>query len=161
MSDIKIREIKPNDNLVIAKLIKSVLVEYGAPKVGTAYEDTALKDMHGEYNNIAKAYFVITINDIVVGGAGIAKLENCVEHICELQKMYLAPIARGKGLGSKLMLACLDKAKLIGYTHCYLETLPYMEAARKLYQNTGFENIDEPIGDTGHYSCTMYMIKEL
>lgn len=161
MSDIKIREIKPKDNLAIAKLIKSVLVEFGAPKVGTAYEDDALKDMYKAYNGDSKAYFVVTINDEVVGGAGIDKLEGCDLNICELQKMYFSPLSRGKGLGQQMMLACLAKAKSIGYDQCYLETLPYMIGATKLYKKTGFKSVENPIGDTGHYSCTMYMLKDL
>ena len=161
MSDIKIREIKSKDNLVIAKLIQNVLVEFGAPKVGTAYEDVALEDMYATYNDSSRSYFVVTINDEVVGGAGIAKLENCELNICELQKMYFSPIARGKGFGKQLMEACLTKAKSIGYEQCYLETLPYMIGATKLYQKTGFKSVENPIGDTGHYSCTMYMIKDL
>lgn len=161
MSVIKIREIKSIDNLAIADLIKNVLVEFGAPKVGTAYEDVALEDLYAAYNDVSKAYYILTINDEVVGGAGIAKLENCDLNICELQKMYFSPLARGKGLGKKMMQACLEKAKSIGYDQCYLETLPYMEGARKLYRDTGFESLEKPIGDTGHYSCTMYMIKKL
>ena len=89
------------------------------------------------------------------------KLQNSTENICELQKMYFAPEARGKGLGSKMMKICLDKAKEFGYEKCYLETLPYMEGARKLYTKVGFKSLDKPLGDTGHYSCNMWMLKKL
>ena len=40
-----IREIQPNDNQQIAKVIREVLIEMGVPKVGTAYEDAALDMM--------------------------------------------------------------------------------------------------------------------
>ena len=43
----KIREIKRKDNEEIARVIRSVLVEYGVPKVGTAYEDKSLDCMFG------------------------------------------------------------------------------------------------------------------
>jgi N-acetylglutamate synthase and related acetyltransferases len=78
------------------------------------------------------AYYVVTHNNTVVGGAGVAQLDNCTDPICELQKMYFLPIARGKGLGSKLITKCLKKAKDLGFKHCYLETMPYMTAAQKI-----------------------------
>ena len=40
-----IREIRKEDNAAVATLIRKVLVELGVPKVGTAYEDTALDKM--------------------------------------------------------------------------------------------------------------------
>ncbi|NCP51185.1 MAG: GNAT family N-acetyltransferase, partial [Flavobacteriales bacterium] len=48
-----------------------------------------------------------------------------------------------------------------GFESCYLETLPYMEDARKLYAKVGFETLNEPMGDTGHYSCNLWMLKKL
>ena len=75
--------------------------------------------------------------------------------------MYFMPEARGKGLGSKMMAKCLEFAKQVGFDHCYLETMPYMDDARKLYKKVGFNFIDQPMGDTGHYSCSVWMLKEL
>ena len=37
---IVIREIELKDDLKITKAIRSVLIEFGVPKVGTAYEET-------------------------------------------------------------------------------------------------------------------------
>ena len=81
--------------------------------------------------------------------------------VCELQKMYFLPIARGKGIGSKMMKICLQKALELNYKKCYLETMPYMKSARKLYKKSGFIDLNAPLGNTGHYSCSKWMIKEL
>lgn len=159
--DFIIREIKPKDNLQVAKVIRSVLIEFGVPKVGTAYEDKATDEMFENFNKATSIYYVIEYKNKVIGGAGIAKLDNFEGAICELQKMYFLPIARGKGLGSKLIKTCLNKATSLNYTHCYLETMPYMKAARALYKKNGFINLDKPKGNTGHYSCNVWMIKEL
>jgi putative acetyltransferase len=75
--------------------------------------------------------------------------------------MYFLPVARGKGLGAQLITVCLDKAKEFGFENCYLETLPYMEAAVKLYKKYGFLNLDKPMGNTCHYSCNVWMIKKI
>lgn len=158
---IVIREIKFEDDPKIAEAIRSVLIEMGVPKVGTAYEDSALDCMTQTYNAPKKAYFVVAKGDEILGGAGISPLDNFDGNVAELQKMYFLPEARGKGLGSEMMAKCLDFAKQVGFNQCYLETLPYMEDARKLYRKVGFKNLEKPMGNTGHYSCTVWMLKDL
>ena len=158
---IVIREIELKDNPKIAQAIRSVLTEYGVPKVGTAYEDKALDCMTETYNQDKMTYFVVAKGDDILGGAGISPLDNYEGNVCELQKMYFMSEARGKGLGSQMMAKCLEFAKQSGFKQCYLETLPYMVEARKLYRKVGFESLDKPLGNTGHYSCTEWMIKDL
>jgi putative acetyltransferase len=160
-TDFIIREIKPTDNIAISSVIRSSILEMGAPKTGTAYEDKATDLMFETYRREKVIYFVLEHENKVIGGAGIAKLDNCESNICELQKMYFLPIARGKGLGSLLISKCLDKAKEFGFESCYLETMPYMEAAQKLYKKNGFLNLAKPMGGTGHYSCTIWMLKKI
>jgi putative acetyltransferase len=159
--DFIIREIKPSDNLDISKVIRSVILEMGAPKTGTAYEDKATDLMFETYQKDKTAYFVLEHKNKVIGGAGVAKLDNCEANICELQKMYFLPIARGKGLGTSLISKCLEKAKEFGFEDCYLETMPYMEAARKLYAKNGFLSLKQPMGNTGHYSCNVWMLRKI
>jgi putative acetyltransferase len=156
-----LREIEQKDNAQIAAIIRAVLVEMGAPKVGTAYEDKALEDMAKTYNKSTSAYYVLEHNNKIIGGAGIAQLDNYDGSICEFQKMYFLPEARGLSLGSKMITVCLEKAKEIGFKKCYLETMPYMDSAKALYAKNGFTTLDKPVGDTGHYSCTVWMIKEI
>lgn len=158
---IVIREIEQKDDPKIAKAIRSVLIEFGVPKVGTAYEDKALDCMTETYSKPRKAYFVVEKGNTIIGGAGISPLDNYDGNVCELQKMYFMPEARGKGLGSKMMEKCLAFAKQAGFDQCYLETMPYMDDARKLYRKVGFESIEKPMGDTGHYSCSVWMLKDL
>lgn len=159
--DFIIREIEPKDNPALAVVVREVIIEMGAPTTGTAYEDKATDQMYETYQNDRTKYFVLVHNDKVVGGGGIAPLEGADSTICELQKMYFLPIARGKGLGSKMIDKCLSFAKQAGFTTCYLETLPYMQAARSLYAKYGFSYIDGPMGNTGHYSCDVWMTKAL
>ena len=156
-----IREIKPDDNPKIAKAIRSILIEYGVPKIGTAYADTILDNLFEAYTIKKSIYYIIEKDGEIYGGAGIKQLDNYNGNVCELQKMYFTPEARGFGLGSKMMKTCLEKAKDFGFEKCYLETLPYMEEARKLYRKVGFKDLDAPMGDTGHYSCNLWMLKTL
>jgi putative acetyltransferase len=117
--------------------------------------------MFETYKQPRAAYFVVEKGGAIVGGAGVSQLQNEAKTICELQKMYFMPQARGQGIGAKMMDKCLEAAKSFGYEKCYLETMPYMEAAQKLYRKSGFDYICEPMGNTGHNACPVWMIKEL
>jgi putative acetyltransferase len=156
-----IRKIEQKDNQTMGTIVQTVLMEMGAPKVGTAYADPYLFSLFETYNKPKAIYFIVEKGGEVIGGAGIDQLENCKENICELQKMYFLPEARGLGFASKIIQMCLKAAKDFGYEKCYLETMPYMEDAQKLYKKFGFTYLDKPMGDTGHSSCPVWMIKDL
>ncbi|MFC0778526.1 GNAT family N-acetyltransferase [Flavobacterium sp. HJSW_4] len=156
-----IRAIKKEDNQSVASLIRSVFDEMEIPKVGTAYEDPYLDLMFEEYNKSKSAYFVVENDGEIVGCAGVAPLENGDPEICELQKMYFLPKTRGLGIGTQMMEKCLEQARIFGFKKCYIETMPFMHAAQKLYKKSGFEYLDAPMGNTGHSSCPVWMLKTL
>jgi putative acetyltransferase len=161
MDNCIIRKIEKKDNQAVAQLIRNVFDELNIPKVGTAYADSYLDFMYEEYNKPKSVYFVVESEGKIIGSAGVAPLENEVETICELQKMYFLPEARGLGIGSQMMKLCLQAAKDFGFQKCYLETMPFMHDAQKLYKKVGFEYICSPMGSTGHVSCPVWMLKEL
>lgn len=162
-----IREIQQRDNAQIAHVIREIFHELDAPKVGTAYADPILDTLFEVYQENRTKYYVVEKDGKVVGGCGIAPLEmlNQVQHdnikVCELQKMYFASEIRGTGFAEQIISECLEFAKEVGFEMCYLETLSFMTAAQKLYKRIGFENIDGPMGNTGHNSCEVWMIKKL
>ena len=161
MESIIIREIQKQDNVEIAAIVRNVLMEMGAPKVGTAYADPYLDSLFEVYAVPKAIYFVVENNGKIIGGAGVKQLDNSDENICELQKMYLLPEGRGLGLGKSLIDNCIEKAKEFGFESCYIETMTYMEDAMKLYQKVGFYNLDKQMGNTGHSSCQVWMLKKL
>ena len=156
-----IRKIQKQDNQQIAAVIRKVLTELNVPKVGTAYADPQLDFMFETYNEAKSVYFVIENEGKILGGAGVKQLENEEKNICELQKMYVLSDARNLGLGAKLIENCLKKAIEFEFESCYLETMPYMEDAQKLYKKVGFDYIFCPLGNTGHTSCPVWMLKKL
>ncbi|WP_445454058.1 GNAT family N-acetyltransferase [Flavobacterium sp. 25HG05S-40] len=161
MKGIIIREIQPQDNPQIAAVIREVFITDDYPKTGTAFADQQLDCMFEAYDKPRAIYFVVEENDKIVGGAGVAQLDHSKENISELQKMYFLQQARGKGIGSQMIQKCLEKATEMGYERCYLETLPEMETAQHLYKKAGFEYLCEPLGNTGHTTCPVWMIKQL
>jgi putative acetyltransferase len=156
-----IRKIEKKDNPSVAQLIRSVFDELKIPKVGTAYEDPYLDLMFEEYNKLNSVYFVVEVNGRILGGAGVAPLANVADFFCELQKMYFLPETRGLGIGTQIMEHCLQAAKDFGFEKCYLETMPFMLDAQKLYKKVGFQNLEAPMGNTGHTSCPVWMLKDL
>ena len=156
-----IRQILKSDNLNISKVIRQVLIEIGVPKKGTAYSDPELDFMFETYDKKRTIYFVVENSGKICGGAGISHLNEADHNICELQKMYFLPSIRGKGLGHQMIEKCLSFALDNKFEYCYIETLPYMKAAQKLYLKKGFSYIEGPIGNTGHTSCNVWLIKNL
>ena len=76
-----IREIQPEDNQQIASVIRQVFIDDNYPKVGTAFADSQLDYMFENYNKPKAIYFVIEENGKILGGGGIAKLDNSDENI--------------------------------------------------------------------------------
>lgn len=155
------REIQQKDNESIAKVIRDIFHELDAPKVGTAYADPILDTLYQVYQAPRSVYYVVELDGKVLGGCGVAPLENAEVSVCELQKMYFAPEIRGTGFAEKIINQCLEFASQQGFEICYLETLSFMTTAQKLYKRMGFEHIEGPMGNTGHNSCEVWMTKKL
>ena len=156
-----IRPIAPADDAAMAAVIRSVMPEFGADGPGFAIHDAEVDTMSAAYAAPRSAYFVVERDGRVIGGGGIAPLENAAPEVCELRKMYFLPQARGIGAGTAMMQRCLDAARAHGFQRCYLETLTGMDAAQALYQRSGFTRLCAPMGGTGHFSCDRFFIREL
>ncbi|MEJ6791433.1 MAG: GNAT family N-acetyltransferase [Lacinutrix sp.] len=160
-NNIVIREIRQEDNTKIESVIRGVFIEYNLPLVGTAYADNETPKMFESYTNKNETYFVVTIDNVVEGGGGLKPLTAKDKDICEIQKMYFSSNLRGKGFGKKLFLKCLEKAKALGFKQCYIETIPELKEAIHIYRSNGFKHLNKPLGDTGHYNCGVWMLKDL
>lgn len=153
----QIRPVEKQDNKILAHIIREVLDDFDANKPGFAAADPETDNMFETYSNPGTLYLVLVRGEDVVGGAGIGALKGAESPFCELQKMYLLPEARGKGYGRKLINDLLDFAREAGYAYCYLETLSTMESAQNLYRSVGFEELQVPLGNTGHSGCDVAM----
>ncbi|TAL86458.1 MAG: GNAT family N-acetyltransferase [Rhodanobacter sp.] len=156
-----IRPITLDDNPTMAAVIRRVMPEFGADGPGFAIHDAEVDTLYQAYAQPRSAYFVVERDGQILGGGGVAALENAEPEVCELRKMYFLPQARGIGAGSAMMKRCLEAARSFGFRRCYLETLTGMDAARALYRRSGFTPLDAPMGGTGHFSCDQFYILDL
>jgi putative acetyltransferase len=76
-------------------------------------------------------------------------------------KLYLAPAARGTGLGKTLMLKAMNWAKENGYMQVYLETMPELSNAVTMYEKLGYKRLTKSLGNSGHCGCNIWMLKKL
>jgi putative acetyltransferase len=158
---ITIRPIEQKDNAALAKVIRTALEEFGANKPGTVYFDASTDALYEVFRTPGSYYFVATINDELVGGGGIFPTENLPTGTCELVKLYLNASARGTGLGKKLLEKSMQWAKENGYTQVYLESMPELSKAVSIYEKVGFTRINQPLGNSGHCGCDIWMTKQL
>lgn len=158
---IVIRKIEPNDNAQIEQIIRACFHEFKIPLEGTAYSDKETPKMFESYQNANEVYFVIEQDGEILGGGGLKPLKDFETDICEIQKMYFSPKVRGKGYGRLLLDKCLSAAKNLGYKKCYLESTSQLKSALHIYESYGFKHLEQAMGSTGHYSCGVWMIKDL
>ncbi len=156
-----IQEIEQKYDNDIAQIIKTVGKEFGAIGEGFGPSDDEVNHMSQHYHANSKSiYFIAIMNEKVVGGCGLAAFTQDSD-ICELKKLFLLPETRGLGLGKQLANKCLEFAKLQNYQQCYLDTLTSMTSAINLYLKLGFKHLDEPLEDSVHSKCTIWMLKKL
>lgn len=163
----RIRPVAPQDRVAVARLIRSVMPEFGARGAGFAIMDAEVDDMFGAYQGKGAGYWVIVKGEgrgapeTVVGGGGFAALVGGDGATCELRKMYLYPELRGLGLGQDLLTLAIEGAKRAGYSRMYLETLASMDRAQRLYARAGFKPLRGPLGNTGHHGCGLFFALDL
>ncbi|MEL7412486.1 MAG: bifunctional helix-turn-helix transcriptional regulator/GNAT family N-acetyltransferase [Pseudomonadota bacterium] len=156
-----LRPLTKADNSQVADVIRKVSAEYGlTADKGYGVADPTLDDMYSVYDQQGAAYWVVEYQGEIVGGGGFAPLAG-EPNVCELQKMYFLPQTRGHGLAKRIVALSLQLAKQFGYQQCYLETTECLREAVGLYEKLGFENLDAPLGQTGHDACEIVMLKTL
>ena len=156
-----IREIKHGDNEALALIVRNTLAEFNAAKPGTVFYDPTTDHLYEVFREKRSKYFVVEMDGIIAGGAGIYPTPGLEDDTCELVKMYLIKPARGMGLGKTLLQKCIDEAKRKGYRKMYLESMPELKIAIPMYEKFGFTFLKGPKGNSGHTGCDVWMMKEL
>ena len=96
-----VRSWQSGDRVSAAAVIETVLAEYG---LGWEPEGADADVLNVEECYRGGEFWVVELNGRVVGTAAYYPIDRA-ENAVEIRKMYLLPIARGKGLGRFLLNA--------------------------------------------------------
>ena len=156
-----LRNIQPADNPALAKIVRDTMKEFSVNRPNTVYYDPTTDNLFELFQKERAVYNLAELNNEIAGGAGIFPTDGLPDDTCELVKMYLVPNARGLGMGRLLIEKCLEQAIELGYKKVYLETMPELKQAMKVYEKFGFHYLDGPMGNSGHTGCDLWMLKSL
>ncbi len=159
--NIILRPLQQKDNAEIAEVIRTVFREFKIDRPGTVYTDPTTDDLFSLFQKSGSAYWIAEDAGVIVGGCGVYPTEGLPDGCVELVKFYVAAEVRGKGVGNMLMQKSIETAKELGYTQIYLESFPELSKAVSMYVRSGFVQIDHALGNSGHYACNLWMVKDL
>lgn len=155
------RNLQQKDNPFISRIIKKSLEEHGVARPGTVYTDPTTDDLFALFSREDAIYFIAEENGEIIGGCGVYPTIGLPEGCAELVKLYVTHESRGKGVGFALLEKCAVAARELGYKQLYLETLPELSRAVSLYHRSGYKDLNGPLGESGHFACSIWMLKEL
>ncbi len=155
------RNIELKDNKELADLIRTVFREFRIDRPGTVYFDPTTDTLYELFRAQGSVYWIAEENGVMAGGCGVYPTPGLPDGYAELVKFYLLPQWRGKGIGRALMEKCFESSKQLGYSRLYLESLPELSRAVSMYLKSGFSHIPNALGNSGHFGCNIWMVKEL
>ena len=110
--------------------------------------DEELLHLGAKYGPPHGRLYLALIDGETAGCIGLRRID---EARCEMKRLYVRPAYRGRGAGTALCHRVIDDARQIGYRSMLLDTLPFLDAAIRLYRRLGFEDIpcynDSPMQD--------------
>ncbi len=150
MGEIQIREVLPGEYEDTGSLTQRAYAEYARPG------DPLWDDYFGMLADVARRAEFATVLVAVAGGriVGTAtiELDRTIEGTQGLQPgqanlrlLAVDPRARGRGVGRRLVQACVQVACRAGKEAATLHTTGQMVAAQHIYQSLGFGR--DPSGD--------------
>lgn len=100
--------------------------------------DEELEHLENKYGLPYGRLYLAYYEEKLAGCIGLRKID---ELSCEMKRLYVRPQFRGKHIGDYLVKQIVEDAKLIGYSHMMLDTLPFLKSAMHMYKKYGFYEI--------------------
>jgi putative acetyltransferase len=134
-----LREIEPADVPSVVAHVRAVLAEFGLTFGDGAATDAQVTGLPGSYAEHGGRFWGAFEGEQLLGTAGVFPID---AQTFELRKMYLAPDARGKGVGKQLLAEAEAFARARGATRMVLDTHHRMTRAMAFYEANGFVRDD-------------------
>lgn len=126
-----------------AALLNSYAVELDAEGVGRPPE--RVETVATEYEEPDGVFLVVYEGGEAVACGGVRALGDGVG---EIKRMYVAPGARGRGVGARLLARLEDEARRLGHKRVRLDTAAPLAAAQALYRRAGYKEIGDYNGNS-------------
>lgn len=128
----------------VVALVRDTLAEFGLRFGDGSATDAALSGLPGSYESAGGAFWVALDGDGggMIGTCGVAPVGGGA---FELRKMYLRPVARGAGVGQRLLDEAVAWVRAHGGTSVVLDTTEAMEKAIRFYEKNGFVRDDAQV----------------
>src|SRR4249919_821813 len=100
--------------------------------------ETELAGLPGAYGPPDGVLLLVREADLTLGCVGSKRLD---DESCEMKRMFVAPVARGRGAGRVLADAVVERVRAAGYRRMYLDTSVRQTEAIALYRSLGFVEV--------------------
>jgi ribosomal protein S18 acetylase RimI-like enzyme len=127
----------PDDVAAVRDLIEEYQRSLGID-LGFQGFDDELARLAEVYGPPGGALFLARLHGQPVGCVGVRRLD---EATCEMKRLYVRPVGRGRGLGRRLAVTAMASGRAAGYAAMRLDTLPAMREAQALYERLGFVEV--------------------
>lgn len=124
----------------------------------TAQDKQAINQPESYYLSQGGYIFFAKQGENIVGCIAMKPIAN--EHL-EISKMAVCTKVQGQGIGRKLLLSALNKARNIKVKTVSLETNSQLSRALTLYQHVAFSQQDHPNGKSDYQRVDVYMELQL
>ena len=114
--------------------------EYGWDKTYEALVAKILSEFVGRNDAVNERAWIAESHGAILGSVYLMKEDT---ETARLRLLYVEPLARGLGLGKKLVSECTIFARQAGYKRIVLWTQSSLTAARKLYVGEGYQLIKQ------------------
>ncbi|KEA63322.1 Transcriptional regulator, MarR family [Marinobacterium lacunae] len=120
----------------------------------TKQDEQALYNPEGHYLSRGGYIWFARAGGKIVGCCALARKD---DQRFEISKMGVDKSCQGQGVGRRLMLTALSKARELGASEVYLESATLLERAINLYRNLGFRAVPHPDGQSSYPRSDIYM----
>jgi ribosomal protein S18 acetylase RimI-like enzyme len=134
-------ELRQADTPAAIMVIRDLLLEYErALGIDLCFQNftTELAILPGDYAPPRGGLLLGWEGDIAIGCVAMRPLN---ETTCEMKRLYVRPLFRTNGIGRRLVERMVKEASTAGYHRMYLDTLPSMTDAQRLYESLRFREI--------------------